>query len=86
MPIDESKLKDVLRNRPTFRTKIEEEIPNYGPTMKNPQFEYGVLTYLNEASYGEMRDLVRDVGIHNDNMEFFNVGDLQKRRDQLFIH
>lgn len=29
MPIDEQKLKDVLRNRPTFKTKIEEEINTY---------------------------------------------------------
>jgi hypothetical protein len=52
----------------------------------NPQFENGILTYLNEATYGEMRDLIRDVGIHTDNMEFYNVGDLQKKRDQAFVH
>jgi hypothetical protein len=33
-----------------------------------------------------MRDLVRDVGIHTDNMEFFNVGDLQKKREASFVH
>jgi len=76
MPIDESKLKDVLRNRPTFKVAIEQEIGTYDAQQKNPQFENGVLTYLNEATYGEMRDLVRDVGIHTDNIEFFNVGDL----------
>lgn len=86
MPIDESKIRDVLRNRPTFRNKIEEEIGNYENIKSNPQFEYGILTYLNEATMGEMRDLVRDVGIHTDNMEFFNVGDLQKKREQLFVH
>lgn len=76
MPIDESKLKDVLRNKPTFKVAINQEIGTYEADMKNPQFENGVLTYLNEATYGEMRDLVRDVGIHTDNIEFFNVGDL----------
>ncbi len=86
MPIDESKLKDVLRNRPTFRTKIEEEIGNYTAEQMNPQLENGLLTYVNEAAYGEMRDLIRDVGIHPDNMEFYNVGDLAKKREQLFVH
>lgn len=43
------------------------------------------MTYLNEASMGEMRDLVRDIGIHTDNMEFFNVGDLQKQREKALI-
>lgn len=76
MPIDESKLKDVLKNRPTFKIAIENEIGTYDVDKKNPQFENGLLTFLNESSYGEMRDLVRDVGIHEDNMEFFNVGDL----------
>jgi hypothetical protein len=36
MPIDESKLKDVLRNRPAFRTKIEEEVENYDFYRYNP--------------------------------------------------
>jgi hypothetical protein len=57
------------------------EIDNYTPEIKNTQFEHGVLTYLNEATYGDMRDLVRDVGINNDNLEFVNVGDLQKKRE-----
>jgi hypothetical protein len=41
---------------------------------------------LNEATYGEMRDLVRDVGIAPDNIEFVNVGDLAKKREQMFVH
>ncbi len=85
MPIDESKLKDVLRNQPAFKTAINEEIGTYEPQRRNAQFENGVLTYLNEATYGEMRDLVRDVGINQDNLSFLNVGDLQKKREQMFI-
>lgn len=86
MPIDESKIKDVLRNQPAFKSAIDSEIGNYEQVRRNPQFENGVLTYLNEATYGEMRDLVRDVGINNDNLTFMNVGDLQKKREQLFVH
>jgi hypothetical protein len=81
MPIDESKLKDVLRNQSTFKVAINKEIGNYSKEIYNPQFENGLLSYLNEAAYGEMRDLIRDVGIHPDNMEFFNVGDLAKKRE-----
>jgi hypothetical protein len=33
-----------------------------------------------------MRDLIRDVGIATENLEFFNVGDLAKKREQLFVH
>jgi hypothetical protein len=86
MPIDESKLKDVLRNQSTFKVAIDKEIGNYNHQIHNPQFENGVLTYLNEATYGEMRDLVKDVGIAPDNIEFFNVGDLAKKRESMFVH
>lgn len=30
-----------------------------------------------------MRDLVRDIGIYTDNMDVMNVGDYQKKREQL---
>lgn len=86
MPIDESKLKDVLRNQPNFKAAFKQEIGNYEDQIKNPQFDNGVLSYINDASYGEMRDLVRDVGIHPDNLEFFNVGDLMKKRETMFVH
>lgn len=33
-----------------------------------------------------MRDLVRDVGISPDNIEFTNVGDLAKKRETMFVH
>ena len=33
-----------------------------------------------------MRDLVKDVGIAADNIEFINVGDLAKKREQMFVH
>jgi hypothetical protein len=46
------------------------------------QFENGVLTYLNEASYGEMRDLVSDVGIRDETIEFTNLAKLNKMKEQ----
>ena len=39
--------------------------------------ENGVLTYLNEAAWGGMSDLVKDVGINSDSIIFYN---LQKHR------
>lgn len=83
MAVDQAKIKEMLRNRTDMKLKIDEEIENYGHLQNNPQFEYGILSYLNESTYGEMRDLVRDVGIHTDNIEVMNVGDYQKKREQL---
>jgi len=53
MPVDESKVKDLLRNQHIFRDKFNKEIGTYQQLQDNPQMENGVLTYLNEAAYGE---------------------------------
>jgi hypothetical protein len=81
MPIDESKVKDILKNKGVIKNQMVNEIATYDEFLKNPQFEHGLLSYLNEASYGEMRDMIRELGIKADNLEFVNVGDLQKRRE-----
>lgn len=47
---------------------MNKEIGTYQRLQDNPQMENGVLTYLNEAAYGEMKDLVRDVGINTDSI------------------
>lgn len=65
---------------------MDKEIGTYSELTRNNQFENGVLTYLNEATYGEMRDLVRDIGINSDSLEFYSVADLQKQREKLMVH
>lgn len=84
MPVDEDKIKLALRNRPEFKQKLSEEIDNYEDIRNNPQYEYGILTYVEEAAYGDLKALIRDIGIHPDNLSLFvNFGDLQKERDKL---
>ena len=36
MPVDESKLKDVLRNQATFKVAINKEIGTYDSQINNP--------------------------------------------------
>jgi hypothetical protein len=81
MPIDERKVKDILRNRPAVIAKMRNEIPNYEILREKSQFENGVLSYLNENAFGDMRALLDDVGIVNAAIPFMNVSDLQKKRD-----
>ena len=45
--------------------------------------ENGILTLINEGTYGDMKELVTDVGISSDSLEFMNVQDLQKQRENL---
>ena len=45
--------------------------------------ENGVLTYLSEAAYGEIEDLIREVGINRDSIPFWNIQDQKELRSQL---
>jgi hypothetical protein len=45
------------------------------------QFENGVLTYVNEAAWGDLRELLKDIGINNQTIRFSNVSDLLKAKD-----
>lgn len=44
--------------------------------------ENGVLNYLNEAAYGEMKDLINDVGINSGSIPFYNTKELFKFKEQ----
>lgn len=78
MPIDASKVRDLLRNQHVIRYKIESEISTLSQHEENPQVENGILTYLNEAAYGDMKALIRDVGITPDSIEFYNLARLRE--------
>lgn len=78
MPIEASKVRDLLRHQHLFRAKIEGEISTLSAHENNTQLENGILTYLNEAAYGDMKALIRDVGINSDTIEFYNLARLRE--------
>lgn len=45
----------------------------YQDQIDKTYMDHGILTYVNEAAYGEMRDLIRDVGINKDSIPFYNT-------------
>jgi hypothetical protein len=79
-------VKDLLRNHADFRDGFEKEVGTYQKFEKNFQNENGVVSYLNEATYGEMKDLIKDIGIAPDSIEFMNVADLVKKKESLKHH
>ena len=83
MPLDESKVVDLLRNQHIFRAKIHEEVGTYQNLQQNTQLENGILNYLSEAAYGEMEDLIREVGIKRDTIKFNNVQDWKAARSDM---
>lgn len=85
MPIEKSKVKDLLRYQNVFRDKINNEIHTYSEQENNVSFQNGVLTYVNEAAWGDLRDLLKDVGINKQTIQFANVADLMKAKDK-FLH
>ena len=64
MPISKDKVRDLLRNEHIFRDKINNEIETYTKFQDNTQYENGVLTYVNEAAWGDLRDLLKDIGVN----------------------
>ena len=64
MPISKDKVRDLLRNEHIFRDKINTEIETYSKFQDNTQYENGVLTYVNEAAWGGLRDLLKDIGVN----------------------
>lgn len=84
MPVDERKVKDILRNRPALVAQMRDEFQTYEQERERNQFNNGLLSYLNEAAFGDMRALLDDVGIVNAAIPFMNVSDIQKKRDSLY--
>jgi hypothetical protein len=82
MPIDELKVKDMLRNQHLVRQKIVDEVGTYREFFENTSFEQGVLTYVNEAAWGDMRDLLKDIGINRETVQYSNVSELVKAKDE----
>ena len=82
-PISESKVRDLLKNQHMYRDRIIEEIPTYDKAQNKTQLENGILTYLNESAYGEMKKLIKDVGIKDETIEFVNLAMRMKNMDQL---
>jgi hypothetical protein len=72
-PVDERKVKDLLRNQHIFRDKMNAEIGTYQEELDKPNMSHGLLTYVNEVAYGEMRDLIRDVGIDKGSIPYYNI-------------
>jgi len=82
MPVDERKVRDMLRNQHIFRNKINKEVGTYTDLLDIDQIEHGILTYINEAAYGEMRDLLNDIGLKDETIPFTNYAKLKKWGEQ----
>lgn len=81
MPIEARKVKDILRNQQYVREALEEDIETYRDEQDNTQFENGLLTYVNEVAYGDLRELLKDVGVNKETINFTNVADYMKIKE-----
>jgi len=60
-------------------------VDTYNAEIDNTQFQNGVLTYINEAAWGDLRDLLKDVGINRQTIRFSNVSDMIKTKDNTLM-
>ena len=85
MPVDSRKVRDILKHSNVSQMKLQEEIDNYSETLNNPNFENGVLTYVNEAAYGDLRALLKDIGINRQSIRYTNVAAVTRAREEVPI-
>ena len=52
---------------------MNEELPTYTAMMEKSQYEHGLLSYLREGAWGELGELVKEVGIKRDTIPFMNL-------------
>ena len=41
------------------------------------------MTYLNEVAWGDLREMLKDIGINRETMRFYNTSDMIKNNDQI---
>ena len=82
MPIDQKKVKDMLRNQHIVRDRIVKDGATYDEEQNRTNFENGILTYVNEAAWGDLRDLLKDIGINRETIRYSNVADLIEAKDE----
>ena len=83
MPVDERNVREMLRNQHIFRRKMGQELPVYTALQDSSQFEHGMLTYLREGAYGELGELVKEVGIKRDTIPYYNLEEMRKYKDNM---
>ena len=83
MPIDERNVRDVLRNQHIVRQKINQELRTYTEIQETSQFEHGLLSYTREGAWGELKDLLTEVGIRRDSIPFYNLERMREGKDKL---
>jgi len=49
--------------------------------MNNSSLNNGILTYINEAAWGDLKQLLIDVGINRETIRFSNVAELKNIKD-----
>mmetsp|Transcript_15589 Transcript_15589/g.26341 ORF Transcript_15589/g.26341 Transcript_15589/m.26341 type:complete len:81 (+) Transcript_15589:431-673(+) len=78
MPLDSRKLKEMLRHQGSFRDRINREIGTYEDMKENTDFEQGVLTYIARTAIGKMKDLLDDIGVRKDALDFVETDEFEK--------
>ena len=73
----------MLRNQHLVRYKINTELPTYTEMQESCQFEHGLLSYTREGAWGELADLLKEVGIKRDTIPFYNLEKFRASKDEM---
>lgn len=81
MKVDAHKVRDMLRNQNIVKHDILNNYNTYYDMESNLNTEHGVLQYVNDCAYGDMRELLNDVGIKRDTIPFMNLANLNRMKE-----
>jgi hypothetical protein len=66
MPVEETKVRDMLRNQHIFRDKINQECGTYHEQMENQEWKKYAMYGLREAAAGQMAELLDDIELNDE--------------------
>jgi hypothetical protein len=81
MPIDQSKVKDILRNQNIMRKRFKDEVTTYQKYQENTNFEHGILTNINNCAHGDLKALLEDIGVNNATIPYIGIQQLLEVKD-----
>lgn len=65
MPVEESKVRDMLRNQHIFRDKINKECGTYHENTEDMEWKKYAMYGLRKAAVGQMAELLDDIQLND---------------------
>ncbi len=83
MTVEHDKLIDALKNEESFRSKIEGEVRNFESLKDKHGVKDALLMHIVDGANGSFANMLKDVGIKKEELDFMTMEDYFAMRDRL---